>query len=658
MEIRTFPAILYDRSRTTTDWRCPHSRYLGYEWDGTGLAAETMALELYTGIVLHDGLSAIALGQPIDHIADLAANQMRSTLFDNSREEGASEADASLFAQEQAALTEGLLRGFHKHVWPRLCAEFPTIVAVEKELIFNHASTHPVLKSLGADKVMRFMAKPDLLVRDKEGGLWYVEYKSTGSNKDAWVNSWSSAVQLHSSIRAVEQEYGEKVAGIIVQGLYKGYVNYGKQTSPFCLVPDTKVLTVGMRWVPIGDIEQGDILAGFDEEPVERGGYKARYWQEAKVTRIGHDRQPCVRLTFNDGTKVTCSKEHLWLTAWEGHGPSSRESRWVKAEDLRPADVFGTRASRVHRIGMWEAEDSREAGYLAGAFDGEGYLSHIKKGRDLPSLVAGFSQKPGAMMNRVNHLLQKRGFPVHGPYDPHENRAAGTLSVGNRLEVLRLLGTVRPLRLLNKLDLNKVGVLRAKGSVVLVSIEDVGMQEVVPIETSTGTLFAEGLTSHNCYAYHRPGNPPFTKESWSYSYVAGFKKFPVWEKPGGVKQWVEHMPAEQLAEQFPQVPPIFIKDDLIDRFFAQRALREAEIALASRTINDPATPSDTKQSIIDAVFPQRFDQCTPSFGKACQFARLCHGQQGINPLDHGFVRRTPHHDPEVELWKEKGIVNA
>jgi hypothetical protein len=375
----TAPLIFYSQSSVGTDWDCARKRYLSGEYGGTGLTINETSLPLFIGEVLHAGLAGIAHGLDIDELASTAITQIKDTLL-------AAEyvtPEEETYASEQAALVEGLLRGFHRHVWPRLRADYE-IVSVEGERIFRHNEEGK------ADPNGRFvfMAKPDLIVRDKEGCLWYVEYKSTSSNKEAWTNSWASAIQLHSGVRAVEQSLGEAVTGVIVQGLYKGYVASGKSTSPFC------------------------------------------------------------------------------------------------------------------------------------------------------------------------------------------------------------------------------------------------------------------------YAYFKAGDPPFTKDRWSYAYVAGYKKYPVWEREGGVKRWVEEMPEAVLAEQFPQVPPIFVNDEMVDAFFRQRALREGAIADAGIALREGAEDGgDLERMILDHAFQQNFSKCSPSFGYGCSFQRICHGPKQ-DPLSMGYqLRDTSHREKFKELVK-------
>ena len=260
---------LYDRSRVVTDWTCPRKRYWGYEWEGKGLVGSNIHLELFTGTTLHDGLAAIAAfhrgtgSVDIDAIATTANRQMAEGLLTSTSGE-VSEVD---FALEQAALVEGLLRGFHKYVWPQLMGQYPNILHIEEEMKYEHDG-------------LTFMSRPDLVIGNDNGDVVYVEYKSTSSKKEGWINSWGTAVQLHSTIKAIEATTGRKVDSVIVQGLYKGFESYGKQSSPFCYgyhrygnPPFSKTETIyewkaGFKRTPTWEME-GGVKAWVDGMPPE-----------------------------------------------------------------------------------------------------------------------------------------------------------------------------------------------------------------------------------------------------------------------------------------------------------------------------------------------------------------------------------------------------
>jgi len=368
--------IFYSQSSVVADWNCPRAGYYGHHYQGTGLSSGVKGIELFIGTALHDGLAALANGVEIDAIAEAAVEQVKQGLLNATEGEVASEE----FASEQGALVEGLLRGFNKHVWPRILKDY-VVHTVEQPCIYRHDDT-----GWGASAGrFGFMARPDLILEDHEGSLTYYEFKSTSSNREQWTNSWASAVQLHSGVRAFEQTTGEKITSIIVQGLYKGSLYKGKQTSPFC------------------------------------------------------------------------------------------------------------------------------------------------------------------------------------------------------------------------------------------------------------------------YGYHKSGEPPFTTEKWSYTYKPGMYKNPIWHRAGGVKAWVEEMPDDMLTEQFPQTPPIFINESLMDTFFRQQASRQLEAWMGAQGMMNTTLDAGAKQMVMDLAFPQRFDKCNPSFGRPCEFRQLCHGKVD-NPLAVGFVLRdTSHRDAFKDL---------
>jgi hypothetical protein len=148
-----------------------------------------------------------------------------------------------------------------------------------------------------------------------------------------------------------------------------------------------------------------------------------------------------------------------------------------------------------------------------------------------------------------------------------------------------------------------------------------------------------------CYAYKKNGNPPFSQDQIAYEYKAGFRRYPIWELPGGVKSWVESMPENVLADQFPRTTPVFVNEDLVNAFFRQRLSREKDIDAAMNTY----LGDHNQEEILNRYFPQHFDQCQPGFGKPCVYKRLCHGNMQ-DPLSEGYIFRTPHHERETEMF--------
>jgi hypothetical protein len=243
---------LWDRSRRTTDWKCPRARYWNYEFKGRGITKSTTSYELFVGIVMHDALGMIATltkeGKPvpIDSIAEAAGAAIYESLVK----------DGEDYANEQACLMSGMVLGLFKHIWSRIVTPETKILLVEQELNLK----------LGDSQI--FMAKPDL-VTELEGIVTYWEYKTTKSKKDEWISSWDTAVQLHSTVKAIKEVAGISVDQVVVQGIYKGYESYGKQSSPFCYAyklngnpPFTRDQILyeykpGSRRIPVWDLPGG-----------------------------------------------------------------------------------------------------------------------------------------------------------------------------------------------------------------------------------------------------------------------------------------------------------------------------------------------------------------------------------------------------------------
>lgn len=268
-----------------------------------------------------------------------------------------------------------------------------------------------------------------------------------------------------------------------------GYLPYRLLT--YCLGPSTRVLTRDLRWVPVGSLAVGDALVGFDDKMPGGRGNNRRY-RDALVTATGRATVPVRYLTFSDGTVITASLEHPWLIRRDRKDgrlmpnlrPVNRMQMnidWARTEELRVGDWF------PRMLRPWHEERSWEAGYLAAAFDGEGCLDG-----ELHTLQ--FAQKDNEMLATFKRLCDELGVSYRD-YFYGTAKGVHSLHIKRRSHVLRVLGSIRPQRLLAKLRLDGLGMLTEE-NVQLVSIED-GVDEVVTLSTSTETYLAEGFGSHN-----------------------------------------------------------------------------------------------------------------------------------------------------------------
>jgi hypothetical protein len=137
----------------------------------------------------------------------------------------------------------------------------------------------------------------------------------------------------------------------------------------------------------------------------------------------------------------------------------------------------------------WEYDDSRDGGYLAGIFDGEGSLGKT---------VLQFAQNPGPTLDRVKSLLEARGFN----FTLLNNSSTSQVLVLKAMrETLRFMGMVRPPRLMAKARQvweNRCTWGKRTPIAEVISIEPLDDGEVVAIKTDTATYISDGFFSHNC----------------------------------------------------------------------------------------------------------------------------------------------------------------
>jgi hypothetical protein len=211
--------IFFDRTRVVTDWKCRRRRFWAFEFMGKGISPKRRALALDLGIVMHEVLASLLTSGDLEEVVHKAVAYVRATLTgDESEVQDAKEWKI----REQCAMIEGMIRGWHKIVLPRLLADY-RVVHVEGEVLYDYQGC-------------RLGSKPDVLLeRVSDGTLWYIEWKTTGIMSPKWFASWHKAVQVPAGVLGVAQTLGKTIAGSIIFALNKGRMHHGsgRQESIF-----------------------------------------------------------------------------------------------------------------------------------------------------------------------------------------------------------------------------------------------------------------------------------------------------------------------------------------------------------------------------------------------------------------------------------------
>jgi len=264
------------------------------------------------------------------------------------------------------------------------------------------------------------------------------------------------------------QNWPVSVRRIIVSRFKDGVI----ADNDYCVSPKARVLCADLRWRAAQDLSVGQEIIAFPEH-----GDK-RKMQRAHVTSLRTLTRPTMRVVTDRGS-VEVSCEHRWLVKAGG----KHAYDWKMTQDIVPGEYIPFYAE------PWEEDRTHEGGYLAGLYDGEGWVSGGS---------VGFGQNEGPILRDVEGALHRRGFStvVHGRGKMKSLHISG--SVG---EKLRLLGMLRPKRLLSKASVlweGRQGWGKHSTPAKVLAVQHVRKDgTVVAIGTTTNTVIVEGLFSHN-----------------------------------------------------------------------------------------------------------------------------------------------------------------
>ncbi len=279
---------------------------------------------------------------------------------------------------------------------------------------------------------------------------------------------------------------------------YRGVLGH-MHVSGNCVSADTPVLCADLTWRPAGDLLPGDELIAFDEDPPDQQG---RRLQRSVVVSNAIRRDALLRINTAVGS-IRCNYEHPWLVR-RGRLDKVLQAakewgawRWVAARDLRPGDIA------AYVIEPWQVDRSWEAGWLAGMYDGEGCLSVRKHKAGGIAIYLSCAQRVSPTAEEMLRVIKER-VPVYSLKRSVQGLGTAEMvqaTICKRADALRMLGMVRPQRLLAKADAvwENASLGKITEKVAIDSIEPYGTGHIAALETSTHTYIAGGFAMHNTH---------------------------------------------------------------------------------------------------------------------------------------------------------------
>jgi hypothetical protein len=255
----------FSRSHDGCYIECPRKAYLTYYYGGKGIVPKRLDLYQATGSLTHamledvmkstKTLSEIPNSQVMAVICDKAVAVYRESVEAAGLTEVSGELELEM--QRQAALAEGLVRGWVMVRLPRILEEY-NIISVEEE--------HDVPLGDG----LMLMSRADTVLERKSDGELVAgpEFKTTGWISEDYIESWRYAAQTLSHGLDVETKYGRAPVGVMMEFLYKGMKKKGEDGSYTYYSPL-------VRAYRMTDAVTGEVVYGFDSALGRKKGWEA-----------------------------------------------------------------------------------------------------------------------------------------------------------------------------------------------------------------------------------------------------------------------------------------------------------------------------------------------------------------------------------------------
>lgn len=227
--------LLTDRTTTETDWKCGMARWWYKEEQGTGIVPVVEAKYFEEGRDIHADFQFLA--QAPDPV--IAAMEIVEGV-----ESRMSEANGDQILLEPLARRAGWVAAQAIYVEPETRRTHEN-VGLEHELVLER---DPLWFVVTPDRILRQRERPQRMV--------YRDYKGVGGwgATNAWVAHWDYAIQQHTVLKAIEEEFGEAPIYAQIMGLWKGQEKDGRLYHPYVWAFYDEV---NDEWFPLGSGKRG-----------------------------------------------------------------------------------------------------------------------------------------------------------------------------------------------------------------------------------------------------------------------------------------------------------------------------------------------------------------------------------------------------------------
>jgi hypothetical protein len=201
---KTFIPLLTDRSAAETDDTCGMKMWWNRIAEGGGIVPVAEPEALAVGAAIHEDMAFLA------ELEDITPASLQSVI-----------------AKLLFNLTEGERQDQHRmEVLYRRLGWFAAWGLFKEPMIRQHWVNKSIEKELILDRSPLWVqVTPDRLLQRKDDPsvVKYMEYKSALSASKKWLQSWPFQIQIHTSLKAVQEEFGDSIKYAQVVGLMKGY---------------------------------------------------------------------------------------------------------------------------------------------------------------------------------------------------------------------------------------------------------------------------------------------------------------------------------------------------------------------------------------------------------------------------------------------------